>query len=184
MRYGLQGERRGPERIESLNRELCFEKRNIVLIGMPGCGKTTLGALLSSALGRPLRDTDVEIEARAGMPIAELFRRYGEARVRELECGLLREVCATGGAVVATGGGAVLRQENVDAMKKNGTVVFLDRPPQSLLPSDERPLADNPEKISALFRARYPIYTAAADLTLPVRGTPEQSLKELLEILI
>ena len=87
----------------------------------------------------------------------------------------------TGGAVVATGGGAVLRRENVDALKQNGTVVFLDRPLSDLLPTDDRPLADDAEKIRRLYTERYPKYTAAADLRLEIRGTPEETADELLE---
>ncbi len=166
---------------ERIYRELCFEKRSIVLTGMPGSGKSTLGAILAEKLGRTLYDTDAEIVRRAGTPITEIFQRHGEAYFRDLESAVIRDLSARGGAVIATGGGAVLRRENVDALKQNGTVVFLDRPLQALLPTDDRPLADNAQKLRALYETRYPVYTAAADVTVPVTGTPEETANLILE---
>ena len=177
------GERFGPEETERIYRALRFEKRSIVLTGMPGSGKTTLGTLLAQRLGRPLLDTDAEIVRRAGMPITDLFQTQGESAFRDLESAVLRESTLHGGQILATGGGAVLRQENVDAMKRNGTVVFLDRPLSALLPTDDRPLADSAEKLRALYAARLPIYTAAADVCLRVEGTPEETMTKLLEML-
>ena len=177
------GARFAPETVEGLYREFLFEKRNIVLTGMPGSGKTTLGALLSRRLGRGFIDTDAEIERAIGMPIAEIFRQRGEAFFRDLEAETIRDAARTGGQVIATGGGAVLRTENVDALKQNGAIVFLNRPLADLQPADERPLADSAEKLRALYEARRPVYAAAADVTVPVRGTPEQTAETLLEML-
>ena len=179
----FSGRRFGPETIDTLYRELLFEKRSIVLTGMPGSGKSTLGGLLARRLGRELIDTDAEIVRRTGMPIAELFRRHGEPYFRALETEAIRNASETGGRVIAAGGGAVLRPENVDAMKQNGTVVFLDRPPETLIPTADRPLADDAAKLRALYAERYPIYTAAADVTVPVRGTPEETADMILEML-
>ena len=177
----LGGERFGAERTEEIFRELSFEKRSIVLTGMPGSGKSTLGALLARRLGRTLCDTDAEIVRRAGMPITEIFRTRGEAAFRDMESAVIRELSAAGGKLIATGGGAVLRQENVDALKQNGTLVFLDRAPDALLPTDDRPLADSAAKLRALYEARYPVYTAAADVSVPVTGTPEETMEAILE---
>ena len=149
---------------------------------MPGSGKSTLGALLAKRLGRELVSTDALIVQRAGMPIPALFRTRGEACFRALETQALRDVCRTGGKVVDTGGGAPLRPENVDLMQQNGVVVFLDRAPEELRPSPERPLADSGEKLQKLYRERYPIYAAAADVTVPVRAqTPEETANMVLE---
>lgn len=175
------GEAFGDGVTERIFRELCFEKRSIVLTGMPGSGKSTLGAILAARLGRTLYDTDAEIVRRAGMPITEIFAQYGEQHFRDLESAVIRDLSAQGGAIIATGGGAVLRRENVDALKQNGTLVFLDRPLEALLPTDDRPLADNVQKLRALYEARYPVYTAAADVTVPVTGTPEETAETILE---
>ena len=177
------GERFAPEVCEGLYRKLLSEKRSIVLIGMPGSGKTTLGKLLAERLGRPLADTDEEIVRRAGMPVTEIFRTAGEGRFRELESAVIREISATGGKVIATGGGAVLRPENVEALRFQGVLVFLDRPCGELAPSAERPLADAAEKIRKLYIERRPVYRAAADLAVPVHGTPGETADRILEVL-
>lgn len=160
---------------------LVFEKRNIVLTGMPSSGKSTIGRILSEKLGRELVDTDEEIVKRAGMPITEIFRTKGEKAFRDLETETIQEVSASGGKVLSTGGGAVLRKRNVDLLKSNGTVVFFDRPLEALLPSDDRPLADDVEKLRRLYTERLPVYTASADVILQVGGTPEQTTEKLLE---
>jgi shikimate dehydrogenase len=175
------GETFPAETTETIYRELCFEKRSIVLTGMPGSGKSTLGALLSEKTGRALIDTDAEIVRRAGAPITEIFKTRGETAFRDMESAVIRELSDAGGKLIATGGGAVLRRENVDALKQNGTVVFLDRPLADLLPTDDRPLADDAEKLRALYASRYPIYTAAADVTVSVTGTPEETAEAILE---
>ena len=174
----------GAETVERVYREILFEKRNLVLTGMPGSGKSTIGTLLAARLGRELADTDAEIVKRAGTPITEIFRTKGEAAFRNLESEVIRELSLTGdGKIIATGGGAVLRRENVEALKMNGALVFLDRRVEDLIPTDDRPLSDDAEKMRALYQTRYPIYTKTADLTLPVRGTPEDTVNKLLEML-
>ncbi len=177
------GERFSPGTAEQLFHALQAEKQNIVLIGMPGSGKTTLGKRLSEKLGRPLADSDAEIVRAAGLSIPEIFRDYGEPYFRDLESRVIRELSRTGGKVIATGGGAVLRQENVDALKQNGVLVFLDRPVEQLTPTGDRPLADETEKILHLHTARYPIYLAAADRHVSVAGTEEETLRKLLRVL-
>lgn len=159
------------------------EIKNIVLTGMPGSGKTTLGALLSRRLGRELVNTDAEIVRQTGMPITEIFHTRGEAYFRDLETEVLRGACRTGGKVIAAGGGAVLRPENVEILKQNGVVVFLDRPLEALRPSPERPLGDTYEKLRKLHETRYPFYAAAADVTVAVHGTPEETVDIILEAL-
>lgn len=171
----------GSERTEKSPRKRLFETRNIVLTGMPGSGKSTTGALLAGKLARPFYNLDAEAVRRAGMPIAEIFRTRGEPFFRDLESEIIREFSAGSGKVIATGGGSVLRKENVDALKRNGIVVFLDRPLAELLPSDDRPLADSREKLCALYEARYSIYAATADVVVPVYGTPENVANAILE---
>ena len=171
----------GPDCMESIYREILFEKKNIVLTGMPASGKSTLGKILSRKLQRELVDTDERIVKQAGMPITDIFRLKGESAFRSMETDVIREVSKTGGKIISTGGGAILKQENVDTLKMNGTVVFLDRRLEELLPSDNRPLADNAEKITKLYEKRYPLYRTAADVCLKIEGSPEETAEELLE---
>ena len=175
------GESVGEDVTETIFRELLSEKRNVVLIGMPGSGKSTVGRLLAKARGRVLIDTDDLIVRRAGRPITEIFASRGETAFRDLESEVVRDVSETGGKVIATGGGAILRQENVDSLRSNGILVYLDRPLESIAPTSDRPLADEVEKIRTLKEKRDPIYRAAADLTVPVRGTPENTANEVWE---
>ena len=123
--------------------------------------------------------SDDEIISRAGMPITDIFSRYGEKHFRDLESDVIAKASSTGGKVISTGGGAVLRKENVEALKMNGTVVFLDRPLEDLMPSDDRPLADSADKIRKLYETRYPIYTEAADVIIKVQGTEEDTAEEI-----
>ena len=175
------GRKFGPDCIDSIFDEIVFEKRSIVLTGMPSSGKSTIGRILSEKLGRELIDTDAEIVKKAGMPITEIFAQKGEKAFSDIESEIIAEFSEIGGRIISTGGGAILRKQNIDAMKMNGTVVFLDRPLEALLPSNDRPLADDADKIRRLYAERYPIYTSSADLVLKVEGTPEQTAENLLE---
>ena len=166
------------ETAENIFRELLREKENMVLIGMPGSGKSTVSAALQAATGRPAADTDKLIEQKAGKTIPEIFRENGETVFRDLESEVIKEVSARGGQIIATGGGAVLRPENVRTLKQNGRLILLERPAEELIPTADRPLADTQEKMDRLRREREPIYRAAADCTVQLRGTPEEAARE------
>lgn len=159
--------------------ELLGEKENIVLTGMPGSGKSTVSAVLQARTGREAVDTDTLIERKAGKTIPEIFREEGEKAFRDLESAVIAEVSARGGQIIATGGGAVLRPENVRALQRNGRLILLERAAETLMPTDDRPLADTREKMDRLWREREPVYRAAADLTVKLSGTPEEAAAEI-----
>ena len=140
------------------------EKENIVLIGMPASGKSTVGALLAEKLSRPLIDTDKLIEARAQMAIPEIFEKFGEKEFRRLETEAIKEASAQNSSVIATGGGAVLKEENVTALKENGRIYFIDRPLEALIPTVDRPLSKTKEAITERYNERYGIYCSSADV--------------------
>jgi len=154
-------------------------KRNIVLIGMPSCGKTTVGQLLAEKTGMAFRDTDAEIIQNTGMPIADFFDRHGEEAFRNRESEVISELSLTNGHILATGGGAIIRGENVRALRRNGILVFLDRSPENLLATADRPLSANREALKKRYSERYDRYCAAAD----IRIDGNQSLQAVAEAL-
>lgn len=159
------------------------DKQNIVLIGMPSSGKTTVGRILAEKCGKELADTDEYIVKKIGMPIADFFAKHGEAEFRKIEKETVAGLASTGGKIIATGGGAVLDAENVRALKQNGVLVFLDRRPENLIAIDDRPLASRRSALEKLYAERYDIYCAAAEVHIDANTTPgaeaDAILKEL-----
>jgi len=151
---------------------LYFDKRNIVLTGMPGSGKSTVGRIIADQLHRDFIDTDALIVERYGA-IKEIFREHGEAYFRDLESEVIRDLAPLNGKVISTGGGAILRRENVDALRRNGELFFIDRSPEYLIPTDDRPLADKREKIERLYQRRIDIYMSTADYIIDGECDPE-----------
>ncbi len=164
---------------KTLYERLAADKENVVLTGMPGAGKTTVGRRLAAVLNRPFIDTDEAIVKAAGRDIPTLFKTEGEAGFRAREAAIIRHLAPTCGAVIATGGGAVLRPENVTALKQNGRVFFLDRAPENLTPTGDRPLSSDREALLARYRERIGLYRATADVVIDGNGTPEQVAEQI-----
>lgn len=153
--------------------------RNIVLIGMPGCGKSTAGRVLASRLGRHFIDTDTEISTKCGIEIPEIFEKYGEEFFRHTESGIIADVSKLSSCVISTGGGAVLRDENVRCMRQNGVLVFLTKEPH-LLATSGRPLSQSSD-IGDMYKTRLPLYTAAADISVEVSEDAAQTAERIIE---
>ena len=168
-------------RIGEIYRTLAVQMQNIVLVGMPGCGKSSIGTLLAEKLDRLFLDADAEIEQAAGMPIPEFFRLRGENAFRDLESRVLAELGKRSGAVIATGGGAVLREENYAALHQNGTIVWLTRD-LARLPIDGRPVSQA-TSLDALFAARKARYERFADHIIDNNGAPDETVRAILEAL-
>ncbi len=156
--------------------------RNIVLIGMPTCGKTTFGNLLSRKTGLPLVEMDDEIVRITGMTIPEIFAAKGEEYFRRVETQVAESLRDIESHVISCGGGVVKNERNITCLKKNGLLIWLDRAPELLFPSADRPLAGDPAKIVALYRERYSLYERYADIRVEDNGTIEECLEKLLEI--
>lgn len=142
------------------------QKENIVLIGMPSSGKSTIGKELSKRLGRTFYDTDMLIEEKEGKKISEIITSMGEEYFRSLETDAAKKVSKKTGAVIATGGGIVLKEENIAALSQNGRIYFLDRPLELLLPTQDRPLTTTREDLFKKFNERYSIYQRSADVKI------------------
>lgn len=168
------------ERLEQVLRSVALEVTNLVLIGMPGSGKSSVGAEAARRLGRDFVDADREIAARAGMEIPEIFRLKGEEYFRQLETQVLADLGKRSGIVIATGGGAVLRRENLPLLRQNGRICRLVRD-VSLLPTDGRPLSSSPERLREMERERLPYYLAAADFTVDNNGPREHTVEAVLK---
>lgn len=168
-----------------------MENHNIVIIGMPGSGKTTFGTALAEALGRDFYDADTYLETSEGRTIKELFA-VSEDCFRDAETRTARALGSKKGVVIATGGGVIKRRENIDIYKENGIIIFLDRAPENIVTDVDvstRPLLkDGPSKVFDLYRERIDTYRSSADYHMAndesiehVLEHLERLVKELLE---
>ncbi len=157
-------------------------KQNIVLIGMPSSGKTTVGNALAQKMSRRLIDSDREIVNRAGCQISDIFAKNGEKYFRQLESETIAEISKEQGVIISTGGGVVLNPDNIDRLKANGLIFFLNRPLKLLIGTADRPLATNAEALKKLYEQRYDKYVGSADIIISSEnGIPdvaENILKE------
>lgn len=165
---------------EGLVGQLALETQNIALIGMPGCGKTTVGRALAGLLGRDFYDVDEQIEQQAGKSIPDIFEQDGENAFRQRETRTLAELSRQSGAVLATGGGVVTRPENEELLRQNSVVIWLRRELTDL-PVDGRPVSQS-RPLEQIAAERTPLYSAWSDLAAEVCGPQETAqaiIKEL-----
>ncbi|MBQ8577258.1 MAG: shikimate kinase [Clostridia bacterium] len=163
---------------ETVTAQMISSRRNLILIGMPGCGKSTVGRLAAEALGRTFVDLDEEITREAGRPIPEIFAEGGEDAFRAIEHKVICRVCAGSSLVIATGGGCVTRAENYRPMAQNGVLVWLRRD-IAALPIAGRPLSQK-NTPAQLYETRRPMYEAFADAVADNVSTPAETAKAVL----
>ena len=168
-------------RVEAVLRELTAAQRNVVLIGMPGCGKTTVGQALARRLGKDFVDVDEEIVREAGCSIPEIFAREGEEGFRRRESQTVRAAGSRTGCVISTGGGVVTWRENRDPLRQNGKIFHLLRD-LSLLPAAGRPISQS-TPAEELWRRRAPLYAAFADAVIDNNGTLDNTLAQIERVL-
>lgn len=162
------------EKIIATYKKLFRQKENIVLTGMPGCGKSTLGRAAAERLGMDFLDTDEEIVKRAGKTIPEIFAAEGERGFRTLESEVIADAAAKQHTVIATGGGAVLCERNIDLMRENGRIYFIDRPLEFLEIGKGRPLSQDKKALKKRYDERYSLYCQRCDR----RIVPSQDKEE------
>lgn len=160
---------------------LQLQMKNIILIGMPGCGKSTIGTILARTTGKQFVDADEEIIRLAGKSISRIFAEDGEGAFRDWETKALAELGKQSGLVIATGGGCVTRDRNYPLLHQNGSIFWLQRDLE-LLPTDGRPLSQA-NKLTDMYQVRQPMYKKFADHILSNSGTPEETVRGILAIL-
>ena len=170
--------------IDRIYNKIFNQKRNLVLIGMPSCGKTTIGKAIAEQLGKEFIDSDDEIVKKQGMPIPEIFGKFGEKYFRNIETEVIAELSLKQSSVIATGGGAVLNKRNVDLLKENGLVIFLDRPLEKLITTDDRPLSSNRELLTKRYNERYDIYCSLADIIVNSDCDLEENIGRVKEVFL
>ena len=176
------GKKFPPGTAEELYRELLQRERNLVLIGLPASGKTTVGELLSEKLGVPFFDSDGEFVKRFETSVPAFFENFGEEAFRKAEEEILLSLSKERGAVIATGGGAVLSERAMAALRRSGFAVFLDRPLASLSVGEGRPTAADKKALAALAEKRLPLYHRYADCVLSGDHTPKETAEEILRV--
>ena len=174
------GQKVAKEKVEEIYKKIYDSNNNLVLTGMPGSGKSTIGKILAERLGRTFVDTDALIVEREKREISDIFKTDGEKYFRNVEKEVIESLSSAKNSIISTGGGAVLNEENVKNLMANGTVFFLDRNPDDLIPTSDRPLADEKAKIMKLYEERLPIYNSACDVKIIVDKGIEETVNEVL----
>ena len=168
---------------EKIYKNLLEKKQNIVLVGMPGCGKSTIAKELSKSLDRKFYDTDTEITNKERKTPSEIIKEKGEVYFRNIETQVCQELTNLTNSIIATGGGAVLRQQNVTFLKNNGVIFFIDRDIKNIRPTKNRPLSDSYEKLKEVYDKRFPIYTNCADFHIKTDENIEHTIERIKELL-
>ncbi len=178
------GKKLDEKSVEEVVKNIFGSKENIVLIGMPGSGKSTIGRLISDMTGRPFIDTDSAIGEMTGKHPAEIIRESGEDAFRDIETEAVREISKRSGVVIATGGGVVKRNENIPLLRQNGKILYLNCPTDELPVTPDRPLSSSREAINELHAVRHPLYSAAADafFALSHANDPTFNANEVIKI--
>lgn len=166
----------------SIFKKILSSKENIVFAGMPGCGKSTIGAEIAKALNREFIDSDAYIWQTTGLKPDQIIREKGVDAFRDIEAECIKEISSKQNCVISTGGGAILREKNVKFLKQNGIIIFIDRKIENIKPTDNRPLSNNQEKLKTLYKERYPIYKACADFTVENNKDINSVKNEILKI--
>ena len=167
--------------IDRIEHILASSMQNVVIIGMPGSGKSTVSAALGQRLGRPVQEADALIAEQAGCSIPEIFAAQGEEGFRKLETEVLAQLGKQSGAILSTGGGCVTRAENYPLLHQNGTIFWIQRD-TALLPKDGRPISLRSD-LNELYEKRRPQYEAFADYVIDNNGSLEETVEKILEVL-
>ncbi len=159
------------DRVEEIFRNLYKDKMNIVLVGMPSCGKTSVGKVLEEKFNKSFIDTDDEIVKTEGRAIPQIFSENGEKYFRNLESEVIFRIASCNTSVISTGGGAILNPDNTDILRENGRVYFINRPLADLITTNDRPLSSNRTDLEKRYKERYSLYVSSADVVIDGSGS-------------
>lgn len=160
-------------------KEILKDKENIVFVGMPGCGKSTMAKELAKISGRQIFDSDTEIAEREKTAIPDIFKAVGEEGFRKIESEVIKDLSKNSSVIIATGGGAILNAINVRFLKQNGKIVFLDRNLEDIEATDDRPLSNDRAKLEALYNVRYPIYKSICDIHIDMKNDIQENARRI-----
>ncbi len=170
--------------MDRVYKEILSSKQNVVFVGMPSSGKSTVGKLVAEKLSRDFYDTDLLVLDKTGMTPAEIINKCGESKFRVIESKVIGEISKLSGVVIATGGGAILKSANINNLKKNGLIWFIDRDIKNLVPTSDRPLSSSNDELIKRYNERYDKYNTCADFILKNFDTAneaaDQTVKDLL----
>ena len=169
--------------VKDCEAEVLKEKRNIVLIGMPTSGKTTISKCLSEKLGNALIEMDDELVKEFGASIQEVFAKHGEAYFRERETALAKSLQTKEKSIISCGGGIIKNEENMRYLNQNGVVVWLDRSVDKLHGTSSRPLSQDDDAIHKLYNERKHLYKKSADIRIENNGTIEDTVNTIVRVL-
>ena len=169
--------------IDRVYKDILSKKENIVLIGMPGCGKSTIGKMLSEKLNKELIDSDVEIEKVINCQIKDFLTESNEEEFRDIESNVINNISLLNNKIISTGGGAVKRYSNIKSLKGNGLIIFIDRSIDNIKTDDTRPLSSNVEKLNKLYKERYPLYKKACDYEVSNNGDIHDTVNKIIELI-
>ncbi|MBR5900303.1 MAG: shikimate dehydrogenase [Clostridia bacterium] len=167
--------------IDDIYLKVLRQKQNVVLVGMPSCGKSTIGKIISQNLGLEFIDTDEIIEAEKNQKIYNIFANLGEAEFRKIEIEVVSKVSLKVGKVISTGGGVILNSENVKKLKQNGKIFFIDRDLEKLVATNDRPLSNDTDKLKNLYLDRYPKYLKCADVKIENDSLIDQAVDKIIK---
>ncbi len=171
------------EVINKVYNEILTKKQNIVLIGMPGCGKSTIGKMLSESLDKELVDSDVEIEKVINCQIKDFLSESNEKEFRDIESDVINNISLLNNKILSTGGGVVKRESNIKSLKANGIIIFIDRDINNIAIDDTRPLSSNVEKLKKLYNERYLLYKEACDYVVTNNDDINETVNKIIDIL-
>ena len=171
-----------PSKADEIFNSLLADKQNIILVGMPGCGKSTVGKKLAKLLGKDFFDTDELIQQQENMHPSQIITQWGEEAFRNIESKICEEMAVKTNAVISTGGGAILRKENVIHLKNNGIIFFIDRKLENICPTGDRPLSNSREKLQAVYDKRYAIYSTCCDYKIESDENMNHTIDKIIKL--